>query len=258
MDGITGKVHVVTGGASGIGASIATKLAELGAVVAITDINVDGATAMAAKLETETGAKVRAYHMDVTNSAQVDDVSRQIEGDLGPVYGLAANAGYVEMHAAFDFPDESWRKITAINLDGVFFCCRAFGRLMRGRGGSIVITSSIAASRVVRPERTVAYGAAKAAAAHMAALLGVEWADEGIRVNTVAPGYTATPMVRQQEVLNPDIVKTWLNDQPIGRFVEPSEIADAFIYLLSDHSSGVTGAKIDVDGGYTKGGARLR
>ncbi|MGO4567057.1 SDR family NAD(P)-dependent oxidoreductase [Rhizobium sp. 2YAF20] len=253
MKGIEGNVYVVTGGASGIGAKIAAALAQLGAKVAITDVNAEGARAVADQLSAETKATVRAYGLDVTDSAEVDRIAAQIEKELGPVKGLAANAGYVEMHSAFDFPDEAWRKIVAVNLDGVFYCCRAFGRQMRGRGGSIVITSSIAATKVVRPERTAAYGAAKAAAAHLAALLGVEWASEGIRVNSVAPGYTATPMVRQTQRTNPQIADIWLNDQPIGRFIEPSEIADAFVYLLSDLSTGITGARLDVDGGYTKG-----
>ena len=253
MKGLRDEVHVVTGGASGIGLEISETLASHGAIVALTDINAEGAKKAATNIAQKYGVTARAYELDVTSSTDVDAVAARIQSELGPVKGLAANAGYVQMHAALDFPDQAWRDIMAVNLDGVFYCCRAFGRQMRGRNGSIVITSSIAATKVVRPERTVAYGAAKAAAAHMAALLGVEWAKEGIRVNSVAPGYTATPMVLEQLELNPQMTGVWLNDQPIGRFIEPSEIANTFAFLLSDLSSGITGARIDVDGGYTKG-----
>lgn len=253
MQGINGKVHVITGGASGIGLAISRVLAKKKAIVALTDINEAAATKAAHALSEETGATVVPYHMDVRSSQQVDAVAKRVHDDLGPVKGLAANAGYVEMHPALDFPDRAWEDIIGVNLTGVFYCCRAFGAQMRGRNGSIVITSSIAATKVVRPERTVAYGAAKAGAAHMASLLGVEWAKDGIRVNSVAPGYTATPMVLAQEQLDPGMTTTWLTDQPIGRFIEPDEIAQTFAFLLSDLSSGITGARIDVDGGYTKG-----
>src|SRR5690606_37110212 len=197
MDGIgDGRVHVITGAAGGIGSAIARQIATLGGRVVITDVDTDAGQAAADRLAKETGAEVRFEELDVADSAAVEALAERLERENWPTYGLVANAGIAPSSAAVDYSDELWRKTMSINLDGAFWCCRAFGRYMRTRGaGAIVTISSIAGLKVVRPETHAAYGSTKAAVAHLAALLGVEWARDGVRVNSVAPGYTETPIL---------------------------------------------------------------
>ena len=147
---------------------------------------------------------------------------------------------------------KDWNKVIDINLNGVFWTVREFGRRMIERGqGSVVITSSIAGFGVVSPETHVAYGSTKAAVAHMASLLGVEWARTGVRVNSVAPGYTQTPILDALKAEAPDVFQQWLDRIPMGRLNSPEEIADGTAFLLSDLASGVTGTTLHIDGGYS-------
>jgi NAD(P)-dependent dehydrogenase (short-subunit alcohol dehydrogenase family) len=156
------------------------------------------------------------------------------------------------MSEAFAYNEASWRQTMSINLDGAFFTAQSFARHMRERGGSIVLISSIAARTVVRPEKCAAYGATKAAVEHLAALLGVEWASDGIRVNAVGPGRTETPMIERIANEAPEMVATWMQQVPIGRLIRPEEVANAVAFFLSDLSSGCNGTTLMVDGGYDK------
>jgi sorbose reductase len=128
---------------------------------------------------------------------------------------------------------------------------------MRGRGGSVVLISSIAARSVVRPEKCAAYCATKAAVEHLAALLGVEWARDGIRVNAVGPGRTETPMIERIARQSPEMVSEWMAQVPIGRLIRPEEVANAVAFFLSDLSSGCNGTTLMVGGGYDKAWQRL-
>ena len=252
MQGIAGRIHIVTGATGGIGKATASVLSRHGGIVVMTDLNAAAGAAAAADIAARTGNPVHFRAVDVADSAAVDALADWVERDIGPAHGLVANAGIVSFAAAFDFTDAAWRKIMSVNLDGVYYCCRAFGRRMRGRGGSMVLISSISATKVVRPERTVAYGTSKAAIAHMAALLGVEWAQDAIRVNSLAPGYTETPMTQKARTDAPEFYARWMDDTPLGRFIQPEEIANIAMFLLSDLSTAITAALIPADGGYTK------
>ena len=137
MRGIAGRIHVITGGAQGIGCATARVLAQNGGRVVVTDLASSDGERTARQIAAETRGDVRFMSLDVTDSAAVDALAARIEREVGPVHGLVANAGIHKTALAVEFSDEDWRRIIHVNLDGVFYCCRAFGNLLRGRGGSI-------------------------------------------------------------------------------------------------------------------------
>lgn len=246
------RLFVITGAAGGIGRATAELIAGQGARVVITDIDANTGESVAAEITASSGGIVSFEQLDVTDSEAVESLATKLEDEEGPVYGVIANAGIAPSSEAADYPDELWKRTIDVNLNGVFWTCRSFGKRMIGRAsGAIVITSSIAGFGVVSPETHAAYGSTKAAVAHLAALLGVEWARTGVRVNAVAPGYTATPILDKLKAEAPDVFDQWLERMPIGRLNTPEEIASATAFLLSDSASGITATTLHVDGGYS-------
>jgi NAD(P)-dependent dehydrogenase (short-subunit alcohol dehydrogenase family) len=251
MQGLEGKVVVITGGAGGIGRATAEVLARAGARVVITDVDAAAGDRVVNELRESTAGELRFEQLDVSDAAAVGALSSKLEDDGWPVYGLMANAGIAPTSPALEYSDELWTQTIDVNLNGVFWCCREFGRRMVERGaGTIVITSSIAAFSVVSPETHAAYGATKAAVSHLAELLGVEWAKSGVRVNAVAPGYTATPILDKIQAESPETFEEWVSRTPMGRLSTPTEIANATAFLLSDLASAITATVLRVDGGY--------
>ena len=251
MKGLEGKVVVITGGAGGIGRATAEVLAETGARIVLTDVDAEAGDRVVHELRETTGGELRFEHLDVSDARAVGAVADKLEGEGWPVHALMANAGIAPTSPALEYSDELWTRTIDINLNGVFWCCRDFGRRMVARGaGAIVITSSIAGLGVVSPETHAAYGATKAAVAHLAELLGVEWAKTGVRVNAVAPGYTATPILEEIQAESPETFDEWVSRTPIGRLSTPQEVANATAFLLSELASGITATVLRVDGGY--------
>jgi len=250
--GIKDRVFVLTGAAGGIGSATAKLLVETGARVVITDVDDAAGNAVVERLNAMGSGTARFEHLDVSDPAAVDAVVDRLWSDGWETYGVFANAGIAPSSAATDYTNELWRATMGINLDGVFYTVRGFARplIEQGKPGSFVLTSSIAGFGVVSPETHAAYGASKAAVAHLAALLGVEWANK-IRVNAVAPGYTATPILDRLKAESPDVFQQWLDRIPTHRLNTPEEIAEAVIFLFSDNASGVTGATLNVDNGYS-------
>ncbi|SLN53927.1 2,5-dichloro-2,5-cyclohexadiene-1,4-diol dehydrogenase [Aquimixticola soesokkakensis] len=251
MDTLEVKNIVITGGTGGLGFAIAERLMTSGANVVLADLpGADGEGALAA-LPQDKGRAI-FVEMDVSDADDVERAAAEAEERLGPIDGVVANAGIAPPTDAFDYDAQSWRRTMGVNVDGVFFTAQSFAKRMKaaGRPGSIVMISSIAGFRVVKPERHAAYGTSKAAVAHLASLLGVEWAPHGIRVNALAPGYTATQILKKAQESDPEMMANWLSQVPIGRLLEPAEIANGVAFLLSDLASGVTATTLSVDGGY--------
>ena len=238
---LDGKTALVTGAAQGIGFEIAKGLSEAGANVIIADLNPETGEAAASSI----GGRFEV--LNVTDS----DAVRTLASRLSPLDVLVNNAGIVRNVPSEDISDADWEVVMSVNVNGLFWCCREFGRKMLGAGkGSIVSTASISGMISNHPQPQAGYNASKAAVIHLTRSLAGEWADRGVRINAVAPGYTATPMTILG-LETPAWRETWLKETPMHRLAEPREIAPAVLYLASEASSFVTGHTLVVDGGYT-------
>lgn len=241
---LTGRLAVVTGGAAGIGRAIAGVLAEAGATVVVADRDA-GAAAHAAQ---ELGGIALA--LDVTDAAGAEQLAADLVARHGAPHILVNNAGIVQNGASLEIDLADWRRVIDVNLHGVFHTARAFGRHMVAAGqGSVVNISSICGEVAVHPQPQAAYNAAKAGVNLLTKSLAVEWAGK-VRVNAVAPGYTATELTLLGRS-KPEWFNTWLAGIPMGRLAQPREIALAVAFLASDAASYITGTVLTVDGGYT-------
>lgn len=247
---LDGRIALVTGAAGGIGRATCLYLAGLGATVIAADRD-DGVKRVADEI-TAAGGEADSLVFDVVDSASVDAARDRVDDKHGRIDALFANAGMSYEKPGVEHTDEEWRQVMGVNIDGAFWTVRAFAKGMLERGkGSIVVTASIAGVRAVRPELHVGYDVSKAAVAHMARVLAVEWARTGVRINAVGPGYTDTVMLAAVGRTQPAVMRQWLEDQPVGRLIDPTEIAAAVGFLLSDAASGITGQLLMVDGGYS-------
>jgi len=240
---LDGKVAVVTGGNRGLGEAFARALGEAGARVAIAARD----QARSERVAAEQGAL--AVTTDVTDRASVQAMVETVTGELGPVDVLINNSDTCFHRPALEVPDDEWRAVWEVNVDGVWNCSRAVGAQMVERGtGVIVNVGSISAEIVNRPQWQPAYNASKAAVHQLTKSLAAEWAPSGVRVNAIAPGYVKTEMA---PVDDPRFRPRWVEDAAMQRAAVPEEIAPSVLYLASDASSFMTGSVLIVDGGYT-------
>jgi NAD(P)-dependent dehydrogenase (short-subunit alcohol dehydrogenase family) len=247
---LEGKTALVTGAAGGIGSAITERLCGLGARVILADV-VDRVESVA-KEWVRRGYQTSAVKLDVTNSAEVEKVASALNKEFGAVDILVANAGVAYEAPTATHSDEDWHRCLKINLDGVFYCVRSFGkRMVERKAGSIVCISSIAGVKAVRPELHAGYDVSKAGVAHLCRVVGVEWATHNVRVNAVGPGYTETEMLKKVGLEQPEVMKAWIGDIPMKRLLQPSEIAATIGFLVSDAASGITGQLIMTDAGYS-------
>lgn len=256
---LAGKNALITGAASGIGRATALRCAREGARVAVTDIDGDGAEAVAARIRDD-GGTARAHVLDVRVEADWERAIDDVGTDWGGIDVMVANAGISFARPVAEMTLEEWRDVHAVNLDGVFLGTKHAVRAMRhgDRGGSIVIVSS--ASGLKASPGASAYCSSKAAVRLFAKTVALECAGDGIRVNTVHPAGVRTPMWREMGFFQ-DLVQehggeeeAWdalERDSPLGRFATPEEIAAGIVFLSSEEASYVTGTELVIDGGYT-------
>ena len=248
---LDGRVAVITGGGQGIGAACARALGEAGAKVVVAELMPDRAESIASALKA-LGIEATGMTLDVTKSADVDALAAKVIADHGRVDVLVNNAGVAKSDVrAEDTSDEHWRFHMDVNVDGLFWCCRAFGRQMLAQGkGSIVNIGSMSGFIVNKPQPQAFYNASKAAVHHLTRSLAAEWGARGVRVNAVAPTYIETPLTSFGIKENPEMYKVWLEMTPMGRVGQPDEIASVVHFLASDAASLMTGAIVLADGGY--------
>jgi NAD(P)-dependent dehydrogenase (short-subunit alcohol dehydrogenase family) len=248
---LDGRIAVVTGGGQAIGLACVEALAEAGAKVVIADYN-DKAAETGRDTMRAKGYDPEIHIVDVTDSQGVTKVADAVAKKHGKVDILVCNAGIARSEtAAEDVEDEHWLNVLDVNLNGVFWCCRAFGRHMLKAGrGSIVNIGSMSGFIVNKPQPQSYYNASKAGVHHLTRSLAAEWSPRGVRINAVAPTYIETPLTAFAKS-NEAMFKQWIDGTPMARMGRPDEIASAVHFLASDAASLMTGSIVLVDGGYT-------
>ncbi|MFT5643704.1 MAG: NAD(P)-dependent dehydrogenase (short-subunit alcohol dehydrogenase family) [Janthinobacterium sp.] len=246
MTNQAGRIVVVTGGASGIGAASAEVLARDGWRVVVAGHDMARAQLVADRI------KGVAWHIDVASDDSVAAAARDIEAELGPVYGLVNSAGILQKPLTpHQLPMEEWDRIQAVNFRGAYITSLAFARAMlERRSGSIVNISSISGSRSMPLH---SYAPAKAALISMTQCLAAEWGPASLRVNSVAPGYTLTPALAGAIERGERQVGGATSNSPLGQLVRPEQVGEAVAFLLSDRASAITGVDLPVDCGWLVG-----
>jgi NAD(P)-dependent dehydrogenase (short-subunit alcohol dehydrogenase family) len=248
---LDGRVAVVTGGGRAIGLACCQALAEAGAKVVIADFDREVAESGRAEMK-KFGFDADIVVMDVTKPDEVEKAANEIVRRHGSADILVANAGIARSGTpAEDVADELWLNVNDVNLNGVFWCNRSFGKRMIARKrGAIVNIGSMSGYIVNRPQKQSYYNASKAAVHHLTRSLATEWAEYGVRVNAVAPTYIDTPLVWTVDEVE-EKMKDWIRDTPMGRLGKPDEIASVVHFLASDAASLLTGSIVLADGGFT-------
>jgi len=248
---LKGRVAVVTGGAQGIGLACVEALSEAGAYVYIADRNLKIAQEAQAAMKAK-GYAAGVIEMEVTDSKQVDAAAARVMAEKVRLDILVCNAGIARSQTpAEDVTDEHWLNVIDVNLNGLFWCCRAFGKTMLAAGrGSIINIGSMSGFIVNKPQQQAYYNASKAGVHHLTKSLAAEWGARGVRVNAVAPTYINTPLTAHAKT-NEAMMGAWIDGTPMARMGEPDEIAAVVLFLASDASSLLTGSIVLADGGYT-------
>lgn len=245
--GLKGKVAVVTGGGRGIGQVVARGLSKAGAEVVI--LNRSGADETISMI-TSDGGKAYYISTDVVEEDSVDAAFAEILRRSGRIDIIFNNAGICMHQTTFEATIAEFRQVLDVNLTGEFIVARAAGKIMVERGirGSIINMASMSGSIVNVPQWQCSYNASKAAVIHMTRSMAVEWAEYHIRVNSISPGYIATPMSADE---SQELKDAWMPFIPMHRMGNPEELIPAILYLACDASGYTSGSDIIVDGAYT-------
>ena len=239
------KAAIITGGASGIGASTARRLHAEGASVLVADLNDE----MGAALVKELGSRAIYRRVDVASWDEVEAMVKAAHAAFGRLDILVNNAGIGSFATAADIALEDWKRVIDIDLNGVFYGCRAAIPIMRAQGGGAIVNTA-SASGLAGDYSFAAYNAAKGAVVNFTRAAAIDHAREGVRINAVCPGPVNTPIISGVFAI-PGVKDAWDERVPMGRFAEPEEIAAVIVFLCSTDASFVTGANYCVDGGLT-------
>ncbi|GAA94949.1 uncharacterized protein L969DRAFT_52995 [Mixia osmundae IAM 14324] len=259
-----GKTCVVTGGARGLGNLFVRTFVESGSnSVVILDLDAEQARKAAQDVvdwfvehgEAEEGEiSATGIGCNVADEESVKAAFAQIKESHGTLDVLVNSAGICHNYQAMDYPTEKYKQLMSINVDGSFFCAREAAKLMStdygAKGGSIILVGSMSGSIINIPQPQTPYNSSKSAVKHMAASLGVEWAGKKIRVNSLAPGYMQTSLLKAVLSSNQALAEKWESMTPMGRLGDPEDLKGAIVFLASDASKFVTGVDLRVDGGY--------
>jgi NAD(P)-dependent dehydrogenase (short-subunit alcohol dehydrogenase family) len=245
---LDGKVALITGGARGLGRTMAVALAQAGASLALAGRSKDACQNAADEVVAATGRTVRAFAADVTRIADIEQLASDVERELGPVDILVNNAGINIRGPIQQLTEADWDAVIDTNLKGPFLCARAFGPKMVSRGWGRVINLGSVLGVIALPGRAP-YASSKAGIINLTRVLALEWAGTGVTANAICPGAFATEMNRSL-LEDPVKYKEFVAQIPMGRWGELEELTGAVVFLASDASSYVTGTPLFVDGGW--------
>jgi len=244
-------VAAVTGGASGIGAASAERLAADGYDVAVIDLNEKGGAATVQRIAA-LGRKAKFYACDVSDSAAVDSLADSVERDLGPVSVLVTAAALIpNAESVLDMDMANHERMWKVNYNGTLYACQSFARRMVTRKAGAIVTLGSINSRMPLP--LPAYNPGKAAIERLTQLLAVELGRHSIRVNSVAPTYVMTPPLRQKVAEGQRDLGKIMGVHALPYLPEPKDIADAVGFLASDQARAITGILLPVDSGWLAG-----
>ena len=247
---LDGMNAAIIGGSSGIGKAIAQGLQQAGARIAIVGRNPEKLEEALHSLQID-DPRAKGFSVDVTDGVRFQDVKARIEAEVGPIDIVVNSQGITDIRPAVEVSDADFGAVISTNLSSVFTSCRLFGADMIARGrGSIINIASIAAHRGW--PRAVAYAASKHGVVGITLSLAAEWAPHGVRVNAISPGFFMTDLNRAK--MSAERKENAIRRTPMGRFGELPELAQTAVYLASPGASFVTGAIINVDGGYLASG----
>jgi len=245
---LDGKVALVTGGARGLGKTMATALAEAGATIALAGRSKETCQEAATAIANATGRKALAFAADVTKLAEVEQLANDVERDLGKIDILVNNAGINIRGPIQQLTEADWDAVVDTNLKGPFLCARAIGPRMVTRGWGRVINLGSVLGVIALPGRAP-YASSKAGIINLTRVLALEWAGTGVTANAICPGAFATEMNRSL-LEDPVKYKEFVAQIPMGRWGELDELAGAVVYLASEASSYMTGTPLFIDGGW--------
>jgi 3-oxoacyl-[acyl-carrier protein] reductase len=249
-----GKIAIVTGSGTGIGAAVARRIAAEGAAVVLADRDLPSATAVCEEIA-KAGGRASACRVDIREPDQVEAMLEHTRATFGRAHVLINNAGMGVQKHFLDTPLDMLRAMLDINVVGTFLCAQAAARDMVELGGGAIVNFS-SHSGFLGSSGRAAYAASKGGIIAMTRVMAVDLAPHGIRVNAVAPGPIDVPRSRHQH--NDERRAAWHNAVPLGRYGEPEEAAAVALFLASDDASYMTGQTISVDGGFTAAGLRVK
>ena len=247
---LEGRKAIVIGGGGGIGGAIAEGFAAFGADTAIASRNMETLRSTAGSIEAETGKKVRTYQVDVSSEESIKSLAAQTRQDMGTVDILVNSQGLNKKVKTVDMPMDLWDDMYAVNVRGVFICCREFGKgMIEQKYGRIINIGSIGARRATTGDISCCYNSSKGAIESMALALGAGWAKYNITVNNINPILTMTPMMVSIFEQEPEKKKAVESRNPMGRMGMPEDCIGMAVFFASEAGSFVTGQTLYPDGG---------